>query len=78
MIGETRTYRRKEPDTHMDADIGAPRRDGQVTRQAETAGTAAAADLIEAAGERNEPRGRPRVRRPRETWSKSRNQSALK
>ena len=73
VIGETKVYRRREVHTDMDPDIGAPGRNGPVTQPAETADAAAAAgaaDTVEAAGERQEPRGRPRVRRPRETWSR--------
>ena len=81
-IGETRSFRKEEPDRDTDPDIGVPRETGRGAQPARTtdgkavlgAGTEAAggaAGAGETTGEEERPRGRARGRRPREAWSRS-------
>ena len=81
-IGETRSFRKEEPDRDTDPDIGVPRETGRGAQPAGTtdgeavlgAGTEAAggaAGAGETTGEEERPRGRARGRRPREAWSRS-------
>ena len=81
-IGETRSFRKEEPDRDTDPDIVVPRETRWEAQPAGTtggnavlgAGTEAAggaAGAEETTGGEERPRGRARGRRPREAWSRS-------